>query len=142
MKNSISDLPIRHWNDHNMEKESVRAIKRGHLLSPNYFLFPHFSPYFHNFHLLVEELMKAIFTTPDQYTSKSAVTHQDFITIFETVLSTLPPEPDVLRPPTYASKPNMTKCVFNNGDGDLMTGSEPITVTMNPRKLKQTRIAA
>jgi hypothetical protein len=111
------------------------------MLSPDNFIFLNFTFYFQNFCPLIAQLVGVLFT-PDQLMSKSAVTHGDFITIFETALSTLLPEPEVLQSSTYISKPNLTKHVFNGEDGDLMTGSEPIIVPMRTHKAKRTCVAA
>jgi hypothetical protein len=100
MKNNIKDLPIMYWNDDNMHKDLFGAIKRGHILSPDNFIFLNFTSYFQNFCPLVAQLVDFLFT-PDPLTSKSAVTHGDFIMIFETALSTLLPEPKVLPSSTY-----------------------------------------
>ena len=85
-----------------------------------------FSCYFHVFCPLVAVLMDVLFTMPNHCTSKSAVTHQDFIMIFEQALSNLPSEPNVPLPPTKACKTKKHAFTNEGEDGDLMIGSEPI----------------
>ncbi|KAF8805481.1 hypothetical protein BYT27DRAFT_7212969 [Phlegmacium glaucopus] len=113
------------WNDQNVTQlEYLGITKRAHLQTKDV-IYRGFSPYFQVFRPLIDALMGVLFTTPDYYTSKSAVTHQAFIAIFENVLSTLPPEPAMSRPPTHA-KPAVKRRIFDDEDGDLTIGSEPV----------------
>jgi hypothetical protein len=140
LKQNVDRLTVTLWNDHTQEQAQLGAGKRGHLMSPKHLIFLGFSPYFHVFCSLVDKLMKVLFTTPDYYTSKSPVTHQDFIKIFQDALSNLPSEPDVPRPP--ARKPAVTKKhVFEDEDGDLITGSEPIIGGWS-KSVKRVRVVA
>jgi hypothetical protein len=139
LKKNVDKLTVMLWNNHTQEKAQLGAGKHGHLMSPKHLIFSGFSPYFHVFCPLVDKLMKVLFTTPDFCTSKSPVTHQDFINIFKDALSDLLPEPDVPRP--HAHKPAATrKRVFDDEDGDLITGSEPI-IGRPSNQLKRVRVA-
>jgi len=86
------------WNDHAMTRVQLGASKLGQLQHPRMVIFLGFSPYFSVFCPLVEALMKVLFAScsTDYCTSTSAVTHQDFIRIFETALTGLPLELDVM----------------------------------------------
>jgi hypothetical protein len=140
LKKNVDKLTVTLWNDHSQDQAQLGAGKRGHLMTPKPLIFTGFSPYFHVFCPLVDEFMKVLFTTPDYYTSKSPVTHQDVIKIFRDALSNLPPEPDAPQP--NAHKPAATKKrVFEDEDGDLNPGSEPI-IGRSSKPVKRVRVVA
>ncbi|KAF8816743.1 hypothetical protein BYT27DRAFT_7247914 [Phlegmacium glaucopus] len=139
LKKNINSI-VMSWNDQNVTQlEYLGITKRAHLQTKDV-IYRGFSPYFQGFRPLIDGLMDILLTTPDYYTGKSAVTHQAFITIFENILSTLPPESAVSRPPT-GTKPAVKKRIFDDEDGDLMIGSEPM-IRKPSIRLKQVHIAA